>query len=103
MNTPDGDATPSSHGEPVRGQGPARDEGVASPLAFPGEEKPLRALCERLGATPTQAATMAAQLLKRANQLATERGITREAALKHLLDLVVKGRSGEVPEGFGSE
>ena len=65
------------------------------------EEEQLRALCERLGASPAQAATMAAQLLKRANQLALERGISREAALKHLLEVVVKGRSGEVPEGFG--
>lgn len=64
------------------------------------EEEQLRALCERLGANSAQATTMAAQLLKRAHQLAAERGITREAALKHLLDLVVKGRSGEVPEGF---
>ena len=64
------------------------------------EEEQLRSLCERLGANPTQAATMAAQLLKRADQLALERGISRETAMKHLLDLVVKGRSGEVPEGF---
>jgi len=41
---------------------------------------------------------MAAQLLKRAGQLATERGITREAALTHLLNLVVKGRNGEAPD-----
>jgi len=44
---------------------------------------------------------MAAQLLKRAAQLAAERGGTREAALARLLDLVVKGRSGEVPAEFG--
>jgi hypothetical protein len=61
------------------------------------EEQQLCALCERLGASPTQAATMAAQLLKRAGQLAQERSITREAALAHLLDLVVKGRRGEAP------
>lgn len=54
-------------------------------------------LCERLGAAPAQAQTMAAQLLKRADQLAVERGITREAALKGLLDVVVKGRAGEPP------
>lgn len=39
---------------------------------------------------------MAAQLLKRAAQLVAERGLTREAALAHLLNVVVKGRSGEV-------
>lgn len=60
------------------------------------EEEQLRALCERLGATPTQAVTMAAQLLKRSAQLAAERGITREAAMAHLLNVVVKGRQGEV-------
>ncbi len=64
------------------------------------EDGQLRALCERLGASPAQAATMAAQLLKRAGQLAAERGITREAALAHLLNVVVKGRNGEVPADF---
>ena len=64
------------------------------------EEEQLRTLCERLGSTPAQAVTMAAQLQKRATQLATERGITREAAMAHLLNLVVKGRSGEAPPGF---
>jgi hypothetical protein len=61
------------------------------------EEEQLRALCERLGSSPAQAKTMTAQLQKRAAQLAVERGWTREAALAHLLNLVVKGRSGEVP------
>jgi hypothetical protein len=64
------------------------------------EEEQLRALCERLGASPAQAATMAAQLLKRAGQLAAERGITREAALAYLLNVVIKGRNGEVPADF---
>ena len=60
----------------------------------------LTQLCERLGAPRAQAATMAAQLLKRAEQHAAERGVTREAALARLLDLVVKGRAGEVPAEF---
>jgi hypothetical protein len=64
------------------------------------EAEQLAALCERLGASPPQAATMAAQLLKRAGQLAGERGITHEAALAHLLEVVVKGRNGEVPADF---
>jgi len=64
------------------------------------EEEQLRALCERLGSSPAQAVTMAAQLQKRAAQLAAERGLTREAALAHLLNLVVKGRSGAVPPDF---
>jgi hypothetical protein len=57
----------------------------------------LTALCQRLGAPPAQAGTMARQLLKRAEQLATERKITREEALTHLLQVVVLGRQGEVP------
>ena len=43
---------------------------------------------------------MAAQLLKRAGQLAAARGTTREAELTRLLDIVVKGRAGEVPADF---
>jgi hypothetical protein len=64
------------------------------------ELEQLTQLCERLGAPPAQAAIMAAQLVKRAGQLAAERGITREAALRSLLEVVVKGRAGEVPPQF---
>ncbi len=64
------------------------------------EQEQLEALCVKLGSTPALAATMAAQLQKRAGQLAAERGITREAALTHLLNLVIKGRNGETPPGF---
>ena len=64
------------------------------------ELEQLTALCERLGAPPAQANTMAAQRLKRAGQIAAERGITREAALKSLIEVMVKGRSGEVPPQF---
>ena len=64
------------------------------------EEEQLRALCERLGSSPAQAVTLAAQLQKRAGQLAAERGVTREAALAHLLKLVIAGRNGEVPPDF---
>jgi hypothetical protein len=64
------------------------------------EREKLTQLCERLGAPPAQAATMAAQLLKRADQLARERGVTREAALASLLEVLVKGRAGEVPARF---
>ncbi len=60
----------------------------------------LAELCRRLGAPPEQAKVMAAQLLKRAEQLAVERGTTREAELRRLLDLVTKGRAGEVPKDF---
>ena len=66
------------------------------------EHEQLTQICERLGASPAQAATMAAQLLKRAAQQAVQRGVTREAALARLLDLLVKGRAGEVPKEFAS-
>jgi hypothetical protein len=64
------------------------------------ELEQLTEACVRLGADRTQAEIMAAQLLKRAGQLAAERGLTREAALAHLLNLVVRGRAGEIPSGF---
>jgi len=64
------------------------------------EQQHLTQLCERLGAPPVQAATMAAQLLKRADQLAVERGQTREESLERLLRLLVKGSAGEVPADF---
>lgn len=61
----------------------------------------LTRLCRNLGApTDAQAATMARQLQKRADQLAAERGITRVAAMEHLLSLLVHGRRGETPPGF---
>ena len=59
----------------------------------------LVALCERLGAPRGQAETMAAQLLKRAQQVAAQRGVSQEQALQSLLEIVVKGRAGEVPGG----
>ena len=64
------------------------------------EVEQLTQFCERLGAPPAPAEAMAAQLSKRATQLAAERGLTREAALARLLELVVKGRAGEVPADF---
>ena len=64
------------------------------------ELEQLTQLCGRLGAPTGQAATMAAQLLKRAGQLAVERGTTREVELAKLLEIVVKGRAGEVPASF---
>lgn len=60
----------------------------------------LTEFCQRLGATPAQAQTMAAQLLKRAEQLASARHTTREAALARLLELVAQGRAGLVPAEF---
>ena len=43
---------------------------------------------------------MAGELIKRADQLAAERGQTREEVMACLLRLVVQGRSGEAPPEF---
>ncbi len=64
------------------------------------ELEQMTALCVRLGSTPAQAGAMAAQLLKRADQLAAERGIARTDAMKYLIELVVRGRNGEAPPPF---
>jgi len=60
----------------------------------------LTELCGKLGAPPAQAEAMARQMMKRADQLATQRGQTREEAMAYLLQLVVQGRGGEVPKEF---
>jgi len=44
-----------------------------------------------LGCPPGKSAEMAAQLDKRAHQLATEKGRTYEEALTHLLNLMKQG------------
>ncbi len=64
------------------------------------EQDQLEQLCIRLGATADQAKVMAVQLLKRAEQLARERNTTREGELQRLLELVTRGRNGEVPNDF---
>ena len=59
----------------------------------------------RLGANPEQARVMAAQLLKRARQLATERGMTEAQALADLLSKAIAGRQGAYtgkPSGPGA-
>ena len=64
------------------------------------ELEQLTQLCARLGASPAQAAVMAAQLSRRADQLATERSISRAAARASWVEVVVQGRAGEVPARF---
>ncbi|AHF94426.1 hypothetical protein OPIT5_15585 [Opitutaceae bacterium TAV5] len=58
-------------------------------------------LFQSMGAPRDQAKRMAQQLQKRCSQLVEERGITRIEAMQHLLNIMVKGRRGEVPDGFG--
>ena len=48
----------------------------------------------RMGASNEQADVMAAQLLKRAEQIAAERGISKAEALQSLLKKVVEARQG---------
>jgi galactokinase len=64
------------------------------------EREQLILLCGKLGANPVQGVAMADQLIKRCDQLVAERGLARTAAMEYLLNLVVKGRSGETPAGF---
>lgn len=65
------------------------------------ELEQIESLFQRLGAESGQATVMARQIVKRADQWVEERGITRVEAMKQLLELVVSGRSGETPPGFG--
>ena len=55
----------------------------------------LKQVCANLGAPEGQAETMASQLLKRADQLAKERGSGREDELRYLLELTVAGWEGK--------
>ena len=50
----------------------------------------LEKICLRWGAPPAVAEAMARQLLKRAEQLMSERGLSREQALAYLLNLMVR-------------
>lgn len=58
------------------------------------EIEKVAALFMRMGATREQANTMAAQLIKRAEQLAEERGISKLVALESLLKQVIEARHG---------
>lgn len=62
------------------------------------EIEKLTALFLNLGAEEKAARVMAAQLWKRADQLASERATTRLEALDYLLKLTIAGREGRVHE-----
>ncbi len=57
-------------------------------------------LFEGLGAEPQQAEVMAAQLLKRAGQLAEKRGLSKLEATESLIRQVIAARQGD---GSGSD
>ncbi len=77
-----------------------RAGGLIAKSCVVSELEKITALCTRLGAAPGQAAVMAGQLLKRAEQIAAERKIPREQAMQHLLTVLVEGLQGNVPPGF---
>ena len=54
-------------------------------------QEQLAAVLERLGCPVEKCAEMAAQLDKRARQLADQKGRTYEEAMKHLLGLMCQG------------
>ncbi|MBK1876888.1 hypothetical protein [Pelagicoccus mobilis] len=55
----------------------------------------VTALLVNFGADEVQAKVMAAQLLKRSEQISEEKGVSKVEALAGLLELVKAGRSGE--------
>lgn len=55
----------------------------------------VTSLLVRFGAEEGQAQVMAKQLLKRAEQISEEKGVSKVEALAGLLELVKAGRSGD--------
>ena len=56
------------------------------------QQAAVTALLQNLGASADSAPTMAAQLLKRARQIATEESISEAEALQRLLNKIVEAR-----------
>lgn len=85
-DTPMGNATAQSHGAP-------RDSDNA-PVLSAATLGQLERICERLGADKERSPQMARQLVKRAGQLAVERGWSEAQALEYLLSLMLKASDG---------
>jgi|GEM_PF-644334 len=68
-----------------------------------GEIEQLEKVFLSRGASPSQAMVMAGQLSKRADQWVVERGLSRLEALQRLLEIVIAGREGMVPDGFNGD
>ena len=60
----------------------------------------LAKVFENLGAPKDQARTMAVQLLRRAEQLAEEKNISRVESLDRLIQLCIRGFNGEIASDF---
>lgn len=73
---------------------------IASPSEGMSELEQVTRLCRSMGADEAQAQRMAEQLLKRADQIAVDRGCDRVQAMQYLLGLTMKGAQGEAPPGF---
>lgn len=56
-------------------------------------------LLQSLGAEAPATRVMAAQILKRADQLAAERGASRYEAIDYLVRVTIAGREGRVYDG----
>lgn len=67
------------------------------PAPLPPVPPELTAVFENLGAAPQPAQTMAAQLWKRAHQIAAENNRPPDETLRDLLEKVVAGRQGNPP------
>ena len=68
--------------------------------ASAGEIEQLVELFLGMGADDKQSQTMAAQLSKRVTQLTTERSMSREDAMEHLLKITLDGWQCKMPEGY---
>ena len=66
------------------------------------ETSQLAKVFENLGAPAGKARTMAGQLLRRAEQIATEKKISKVESLDRLIRLCVKGFHGEIDPNFVS-
>ena len=55
-------------------------------------EKMLQGLFKQMGADELQSQRMSSQLIKRANQVAEEESISKEEALKKLLQKIIEGQ-----------
>lgn len=64
------------------------------PDSDPDEVEKVARIFVNLGAEGSQAEVMAAQLLKRAGQIAEERGISKVEATETLLKQVIEARQG---------
>ena len=69
-------------------------------MSMEGEFEMLAKLCAGLGADAGRARTMADQLMKRADQIATERNIPREEAMRYLLEVLTQGRAGSIAPSY---